>query len=247
MTTPLRQSPGTLGNASAWLRSVWMIGCLMGPADVFGGPGPDAIEQASRRLQSEWSEVFYLAPRQTKTARYQDLLTRTQSLKGKNPDRAEPLIVEAIILCTYSASALGLDTLELLETSRDLLQKAIAMDPLALEGAAYVTLGNLYRRLPGWPLLYGDKKRARALFESGVRRYPEGIDTNFFYGDFLLEEGERLKAIPYLEQAERAPIRPTLRVSDTRLKEELKTILKDARNGTTTRSDFFGLFTPSFK
>ncbi|NBS17871.1 MAG: hypothetical protein EBS79_13475, partial [Gammaproteobacteria bacterium] len=155
--------------------------------------------------------------------------------------------VEAIILCTYSASALGLDTLELLETSRDLLQKAIAMDPLALEGAAYVTLGNLYRRLPGWPLLYGDKKRARALFESGVRRYPEGIDTNFFYGDFLLEEGERLKAIPYLEQAERAPIRPTLRVSDTRLKEELKTILKDARNGTTTRSDFFGLFTPSFK
>ena len=224
-----------------------VIGCLIRPAAAFGGPGPDHIEQAARRLQSEWSEVFYLAPRQTKTARYQDLLKRTETLKAQVPDRAEPLIVEAIILCTYSASALGLDTIELLERSRDLLKKAIAMDPFAIEGAAYVTLGNLYRRLPGWPLLYGDRKVAREYFESGVKRYPEGIDTNFFYGDFLLEEGEGPQAIPYLEKAAQAPIRATLRVSDTRLKEELKTILKDARNGTTTRSDFFGLFTPSFK
>ena len=51
-----------------------VIGCLIRPAAAFGGPGPDHIEQAARRLQSEWSEVFYLAPRQTKTARYQDLL-----------------------------------------------------------------------------------------------------------------------------------------------------------------------------
>lgn len=209
--------------------------------------GFDAIAKTSRTLQAEWSEVFYLAPRSEHVARYRVLLDHIRALKAQAPQRAEPLIVEAIILCTYSAAALGLDTLEMLEESRDLLKKSIERDPKALDGAAYVTLGNLYRRLPGWPLLYGDKKIAREILATGVKLFPEGIDTNYFMGDILLEEGDPKAALPYLEKAAKAVIRPTLRVSDEKLHREAQEAVTLAQSGQSNRSEFFGQFTPSFR
>ncbi len=206
----------------------------------------DPIAREARSLQSEWAGVFYEAPRNQRAPRYKDLLDRVRVLKGQHPDRAEPMIVEAIILCTYSAAALGLDTLDMLEQARTLLQQSIAIDPPALEGAAYVTLGNLYRRLPGWPVLFGDKQLARQYFESGVRLYPNGIDTNYFYGDYLLEEGDTARARIYLDKASHAPIRPSLKISDQQLKKETDQALADLTTGKSTRSDFFSLFTPSF-
>jgi tetratricopeptide (TPR) repeat protein len=121
------------------------------------------------------------------------------------------------------------------------------LDPKALDGAAYVTLGNLYRRLPGWPVLYGDKKLARQYFESGVKLYPDAIDTNYFLGDYLLEEGDKDQARAYLEKASRAPIRPSLKISDEQLKKETDQTLSDLISGKSSRSDFFSLFTPSFE
>lgn len=226
--------------------------CLAGVclAFVFATPGQcrtfDQVETAARALQSEWATVFYEAPKNQHVQKYKDLLVRVRTLKRQNPDRAEPLIVEAIILCTYSAAALGLDTLDMLEQARTLLQKSIDMDPPALDGAAWVTLGNLYRRLPGWPILYGDKQLARQYFESGVKLFPDGIDTNYFYGDFLIGEGDVERARSYLEKARHAPIRPSLKVSDQKLQKETEQALGDLQTGRSTRSDFFSLFTPDF-
>ena len=206
----------------------------------------DPVETEARALQAEWAEVFYAAPRQEHAPKYKALLTRVRELKARHPNRAEPLIVEAIILCTYSAAALGLDTLDMLEQARTLLEQAIDLDPPALDAAAYVTLGNLYRRLPGWPILYGDKHLARQYFENGLKLYPDAIDTNYFYGDFLLDQGDQAQARRYLERASRAPIRPSLRISDEQLRKETLEALADAQNGSRSHSDFFSLFTPSF-
>ncbi len=220
--------------------------CLsVAPASAQTKPA-DRVETAARSLQSEWATVFYEAPRNQRAPKYRDLLSRVRTLESLHPDRAEPMIVEAIILCTYSAAALGLDTLDMLEQARTLLQKAIDLDPPALDAAAYVTLGNLYRRLPGWPILYGDRKLARQYFESGVKLYPDAIDTNYFYGDYLLDEGDTAGARTYLEKASHAPIRPSLKISDEHLKKETGQTLADLKTGKSSRSDFFSLFTPSF-
>ena len=129
------------------------------------GTKTDATASEMRALQAEWAGIFYEAPKSQQASRYKALLERVRVRVANHPERAEPLIVEAIILCTYSAAAISLNSLSMLEEARSLLQKAIDIDPPALDGAAYVTLGNLYRRLPGWPLLYGDKALARQYFE----------------------------------------------------------------------------------
>lgn len=206
----------------------------------------DATEAEARALQAEWAAIFYAAPRQEHAPKYKALLARVRTLKNQHPRRAEPLIVEAIILCTYSAAALGLDTLDMLEQARTLLEQAIALDPPALDAAAYVTLGNLYRRLPGWPILYGDQQLARQYFATAVKLYPDAIDTNYFMGDYLLDQGELAEAKRYLEKASQAPIRPSLRISDEQIREETLQALADARSGDRSHGDFFSLFTPSF-
>ena len=66
-------------------------------------------------------------------------------------------------------------------------------------------------------------------------------------GDILLEEGDAKAALPYLEKAARASIRPTLRVSDEKLHQEAQEAVTLAQNGQTNRSEFFGQFTPSFR
>lgn len=228
--------------ASGWLAAV----CLLLVAHPGLARSPDAVETESRALQGEWASVFYEAPREQRSGRYKGLLDRVRQLRARYPGRAEPLIVEAIILCTYSASALGLDTLDMLEQARVLLQQAIDLDPPALDGAAYVTLGNLYRRLPGWPILYGDKQLARQYLEAGLRLYPDAIDTNYFYGEYHLDAGDMDRARHYLGKASHAPIRESLRISDLKLKEEADRALAELRAGRSGHSDFFGLFTPAF-
>jgi len=238
----------TVGNHRFFLSIMLVLtGLSLPPLDAAAeSEFQDAIERQSRALQAEWATVFYEAPREQRAPKYKVLLERVRALKAKHPNRAEPLIVEAIILCTYSGAALGLDTLDMLEQARTLLEKAIALDPPALDAAAQVTLGNLYDRLPGWPILYGDKQQARRYLEAGVKLYPDAIDTNYFMGQFLLDDGDLDHARIYLEKARQAPIRPSLKISDEKLREETLQALTDLRNGGSSRSDFYNLFTPSF-
>lgn len=244
----MNPSPKSVRTLALMLLMVWLCGTKVQAETKPEGSQPfDAVATASRTLQAEWADVFYNQPREHQGDRYQSLLERIRALKARHPERAEPLIVEAIILCTARAAALGLDTIEGLEQARTLLETALRLDPKALEGAAYVTLGNLYRRLPGWPILYGDRTIARSYLMNGVKQLPDGIDTNYFLGDFLLEEGDVKSALPYLEKAAAAPIRQSLRVSDEHVHQEAVTRLGEARSGQSTHSDVFDLFTPSFR
>jgi Tfp pilus assembly protein PilF len=53
--------------------------------------------------------------------------------------------------------------------------------------------GALYYQVPGWPIGFGDKDKANELLKKALALNPDGIDPNYFYGDFLLKEKKRLK------------------------------------------------------
>ncbi|MGZ8216862.1 tetratricopeptide repeat protein [Methylomagnum sp.] len=197
-------------------------------------------------LHDEWAVIFYTLPEDQHAAKFKDLLARVHAASEKQPNQADPLILEAIVLCTYAGAEFGLSALRKVEQARTLLEKSIALDPRAMEASAYIALGNLYHRLPGWPISYGDDDIAKPYFEAALKLYPDAIDTNYFYGDFLLSDGEFDQALPYLEKADRAPIRPGTQLSDRRLKEEITKALADARAKNDDRADFFTQFIPSF-
>lgn len=209
------------------------------------GVSPDVAARAEQ-LDQEWAEIFYDANEAGKAQRLIDLLARAEAFKADNPERAEPRIVTAVTLCSLAGVDWGLDSLNRIDQARQLLTQAIDLDPRAMEGAAYITLGNLYWRMPGWPISFGDDARARQYLTNAVNLFPAAIDANFFMADFLIDQGEYQQARIFLERAERAPIRTSARISDTRLKEEMVEARRVITEKGGSRSGFFSRLLPDF-
>ena len=98
------------------------------------------------------------------------------------------LIWAAIVKSSWAGAKGGLGALSLVKTAKRQLEQAIRQNPSALDGSAYTSLGSLYYQVPGWPVGFGDKAKAEQLLKQALAFNPNGIDPNFFYGDYLLEE-----------------------------------------------------------
>jgi cytochrome c-type biogenesis protein CcmH/NrfG len=83
--------------------------------------------------------------------------------------------------------------------------------------------------VPGWPVGFGDDKKAREMLLKGLGYNPEGIDSNFFYGDYLLEQKEYQQAIVVLEKALQAAPRPGRESADAGRKTEIAAAMAKAK------------------
>jgi len=226
-----------------WLALVPLLIAFVAPG--MAGAPPDVVALAER-LDQEWAEIFYDANEAGKARRLIDLLARAEAFKAANPTWAEPRIVTAVTLCSLAGVDWGLDSLSRIDQARQLLTQAVDLDPKAMEGAAYIALGNLYWRMPGWPISFGDDARARQYLTNAVNLFPAAIDANFFMADFLIDQGEYPQAHTFLERAERAPIRASARTSDTRLKEEMVEARRVITEKGRSRPGFFSRLLPDF-
>jgi tetratricopeptide (TPR) repeat protein len=91
--------------------------------------------------------------------------------------------------------------LGLARRARDILEEAEKIDPVTLDAAAPTSLGVLYYRVPGFPIGFGDKSKARHYLQEAVTNAPDGLDANYFYGDFLYEQHEYPEAINIFRHA----------------------------------------------
>ena len=57
-----------------------------------------------------------------------------------------------------------------------------------LNGSVYTSLGSLYYQVPGWPIGFGSDKKAESYLKKALAVNPDGMDPNYFYGDFMLQE-----------------------------------------------------------
>jgi tetratricopeptide (TPR) repeat protein len=92
--------------------------------------------------------------------------------------------------------------------ARDILEQAYNMDPARMDAGATTSLGVLYYRVPGFPIGFGDKPKARQLLEQAVKLAPNGLDAWYFYGDFLYTQNEYPKAIEVFQHALKIPQHP---------------------------------------
>jgi len=138
----------------------------------------------------------------------------------------------------------GAAALKAIHEARDLLQKAIAINPQAMSGSAYVTLGTLYYMAPKWPIGFGDEATAEKMLHTALKINPNGIDSNYFYGDFLLANNRLNEAEKYFKRAIAVPARTEQAYADNQLKEDAKRALKytKERKISSSKSLFASLF-----
>ena len=79
--------------------------------------------------------------------------------------------------------------------------------------------------MPGWPIGFGDEDKAEALFKQALALNPDGIDPNYFHGDFLLRQKRYGEAQAALQKALAAADRPGREVADAGRREEARALL----------------------
>lgn len=183
------------------------------------------VEDSVRELQQAWEQVNYKTPAKEREKRFEALATRAHQVSESFAGRAEPLVWEGIILSSWAGEKGGLGALSLVKQAKGLYESAIQIDGAVLDGSAYNSLGVLYYKVPGWPLGFGDKAKARELLQKALAVNPKGIDPNYFYADFLVQSDEPLKAVPYLEKVLQAPGRAGRQVADEGRRAEASALL----------------------
>jgi len=194
--------------------------------------GPSADQSASlnmdasiQELQQEWAVVKYQTAKDRQDAAFTLLEAKAESAVQAYPQAAEPLVWEAIILSTHAGVSGGLGALSKVKQARVLLEKAASIEPNALHGSIYTSLGSLYYQVPGWPIGFGDDKKAEQYLKQALTQNPDGIDQNYFYGDFLRDQGRYKEAVTYLTKAINAAPRPHRELADQGRREEAKHVL----------------------
>lgn len=167
-------------------------------------------------LGRAWAHVNYeIRDPKAENLSAQSLAGQAEALARQNPGRAAPLAWQALALLCEADARHNLSSLELVRTARHLLEEAARIDPDAIgPGVIYANLGALYAQMPGFPLGFGDSRKARLYFAKALAANPGGLDANYFYGDFLYRQGETLKATQALERALEASARPGRALAD---------------------------------
>ena len=204
----------------------------------------ESLNDSLQRIESEWASIYYSTPKQKQGQAYCQLLDKTIHLSRQHPNNAEPIIWEAIVKATNADHQDAISALESIHEARDLLIKAIEINPQAMEGSAYVTLGTLYYMAPKWPIGFGDEEAAKKMLQTALKINPNGIESNYFYGDYLLSNNNFNEAEKYFKRALAIPARAEQFYADNQLKEQARIALKNTHESRISATK--GLFASVF-
>lgn len=191
------------------------------PLATWSAPVDDAVAE----LQRDWEVIRYQTPSAEREKRFEMLSGKAHKVVEAYPGRSEPLIWQGIIVSSLAGEKGGIGALGLVKQAKADYEQALQIDPKALDGSAYNSLGVLYYKVPGWPLGFGDKVKAKELLQKALAINPQGIDPNYFYGEYLVETKQSGEAVAYLERALQAPSRPGRQVADAGRREEVRALL----------------------
>ncbi|MEA9393269.1 tetratricopeptide repeat protein [Acerihabitans sp. TG2] len=173
-------------------------------------------------IQKQWAICEYQVPAKQQSDCLEKLSVNADRISSQDHTRVDILIWSAIVKSSWAGSKGGLGALGLVKDAKQKLELALRLNPEALSGSAYTSLGALYYQVPGWPIRFGDDKRAEQLLKQALAINPDGIDANFFYGDFLLEQKRKDEARRYLNKALKAPVRPGRELADRGRRQEIE-------------------------
>lgn len=178
-------------------------------------------------LQKRWAHIQYNLPVEQRTDAFAQLATQASAFTQERPLAAEAWIWSGIITSSWAGAQGGLGALSKVKAAKMDLEKALALNPNALQGSAYTSLGALYDRVPGWPIGFGDADKAEQLLKQALQLNPAGMDSLYFWGDHLYRQKRYDDARSVLQKALQAPPRPGRETADAGRRQEIEALLAD--------------------
>jgi len=176
-------------------------------------------------LQDQWADINYQMQGDAQEDAFAELADLADSVTSRYPDDPEAWIWSGIIKSTYAGAKGGLGALSLAKASKRDLEKALELNPEAMNGSAYTSLGTLYYSVPGWPIGFGDSDQAEELLSRALEIAPDDIDANYFFAEFLYSKKAYESARTHYLIAQKAAPRPGREVADQGRQAEIVTAL----------------------
>lgn len=178
-------------------------------------------------VQGRWDRANFALTGDEREAAMAALVADCKVLVESPTASAELLTWCGIAESSYAGMAGSLSAMKYAKAARADLERALEIDPSGVNGAAQTSLGTLFFKVPGWPIGFGDDARARELLQAGLEANPDGMDSNYFYADFLVQEKSYTEARPYLEKALEAPPRPGREIADQGRRRDIQALLAE--------------------
>lgn len=167
-----------------------------------------------QQLSHTWASITYEMPEATHSKQLGALNKQAKMLLKQNPDDENLLTWSGIISASYAGSRGGLGALKVVKQAKKHFEKAMTINPDAMDGGARTSLGALYYQVPGWPIGFGNSKKAEKLLSESYEKHPDNINTIYFYADFLLDQKRFVEAIKLFEIAAKIEPRSYAMVAD---------------------------------
>ncbi|WP_136248111.1 hypothetical protein [Halomonas borealis] len=181
-------------------------------------------------LRSRWEHTTTAMPEARRATALDALAMEAKALSEAHPEAVGPRVWRGIVLASLARESGGLDALGAAKEARRVLEAALEKDPRGYQGSAYVTLGALYARAPGWPVAFGDEETAERMFRRAQTIRPEGIDVNAYYAAFLEDEGREAEALAHARRAVNGPLREGRKASDAALRDQAQAMIERLDN-----------------
>ncbi len=198
------------------------IAALFAALPVHADP---ALDQAILDIQHQWEHINYELPDGAKSESYEQLEKQEEALARQYPNQPEPFIWHGITLSSHAGAKGGLGALGLAKHARSELMAAEKINPDAMQGSIYTSLGTLYYKVPGWPIGFGDDDKAESYLKKALQVNPSGIDPNYFYADFLYGKHRYQDAMKFLDRAAAAHARPQRPLADKGRRHEIDALM----------------------
>ena len=196
-----------------------------GPASSAEADFADAVHD----IQQEWAAANYnTGSKDERRAAFDTLVEHSARLAEQYPSEAEAIAWDGIVLSTYAGVVSKLSAMRYAKAAREQLHRAETMNPTALAGGVYASLGALYSKVPGGFMGFGDDELAEQYFRKALDVDDSSLDANYFYGEFLLEHGRTSEAVTYLTRALEAPPVEGRPVFDAGRRAEVRALIETA-------------------
>ena len=164
-------------------------------------PAYAAFDDELSALQQHWVAARYQTNGDERKKQLENLIAEADSLVTKYGDKAGSYLWAGVIRSSLAEAIGGIGALSVVKEAKTNLEKSIALDPKADDSYALGILGLMYSKVPGWPLAFGDDKKAKELLQKGLDNTPGGMNINYFNAQYYFKKSEYKKAHLFIEKA----------------------------------------------